>query len=58
MRDRARAYAELKRHLASRFADDIDRYVEGKTHFLLGVLAAVGFERAALDDIERLNRRP
>ena len=32
----ARAYAELKKRLASQFADDIEGYVEGKTRFLLG----------------------
>ncbi len=53
----ARSYAALKKDLAARFPQDIDRYVEGKSGFLLQVLKRVGFERSALEDIERMNRR-
>ncbi len=53
----AAEYGALKRRLAARFADDMGAYVEGKTPFLLGVLKQAGFGRAALEDIQRLNRR-
>jgi GrpB-like predicted nucleotidyltransferase (UPF0157 family) len=51
-------YAELKRRLAVRFADDVDGYVEGKTAFILDVLRRSGFDETVLRDIERINRRP
>jgi len=52
----ARAYGELKRRLAAEHAYDIDRYIEGKTSFLVGVLREVGFAADALDAITRVNR--
>ena len=56
--DAAREYADLKRELAVRFADDVDGYVEGKSAFILGVLGKSGFDEDVLRDIERINRRP
>lgn len=35
----AAAYADLKLELADRFSDDRERYVEGKTAFVLSILA-------------------
>ena len=52
----AQSYGELKKRLALRFPEDIDRYVAGKTDFLLRVLENSGFERPTLDDIEGANR--
>lgn len=53
--DRA-AYGALKRALAARHPDDIDRYTAGKTAFILGVLARCGADPAALREIEGANR--
>lgn len=53
----ARAYGELKRALAARFADDVDGYVEGKAAFILDVLRARGFAERDLADIAAINRR-
>lgn len=55
--DRQR-YGELKQALAQKHADDIDSYVEGKTAFILGILAQHGFDDTQLDDIDRANRKP
>jgi GrpB-like predicted nucleotidyltransferase (UPF0157 family) len=54
----ARAYGELKRRLATQFADDVDAYVEGKTAFILDLLRAAGFAERDLADIDAINRRP
>jgi GrpB-like predicted nucleotidyltransferase (UPF0157 family) len=56
--DAALEYADLKRGLAVRFADDVDGYVEGKSAFILDVLRKSGFDEDVLRDIERMNRRP
>lgn len=51
------AYARLKKQLAGEFAQDIDGYVEGKSEFLLAILAQCGFSGDRLDSIRRANRR-
>ena len=51
----ASAYGELKRQLAARFADDVDRYVAGKTAFMLDVLRQAGFRAHDIAQIEHLN---
>ncbi|WP_207496766.1 GrpB family protein [Aridibaculum aurantiacum] len=51
----ATAYGELKKRLALEHPYDIDRYIEGKTPFITGVLRAVGFDQHALNDIARDN---
>lgn len=56
--DAARAYGELKRRLAVRFAEDVDGYVEGKSAFILDILRRSGFAEADLAAIEAINRRP
>jgi len=53
----ARQYGELKKRLARAFPHDIDRYVEGKTDFILDILRAAGFATSRLETIERANRR-
>ena len=53
----AREYGELKRRLAREHSNDIDGYVEAKSGFILGILREVGFDRTALAEIERMNRR-
>jgi GrpB-like predicted nucleotidyltransferase (UPF0157 family) len=55
--DAAREYADLKKRLATTFADDVDGYVEGKSAFILDVLQWSGFDAVVLQDIERINRR-
>jgi GrpB-like predicted nucleotidyltransferase (UPF0157 family) len=54
--DAAQEYARLKQSLAKGSAGDIDAYVAGKKAFLLGILRALGFPDARLDDIARMNR--
>ena len=53
----AREYGQLKRRLAEKFSDDMEGYVEGKTAFVVGVLARAGFAKSAIADIEKRNRR-
>jgi len=48
-------YAALKRQLAESNAYDMDAYVQGKTAFITRILAAAGFERSALDLIQKEN---
>ena len=40
--DRAAAYGRLKKQLAAQFPTDIDKYVAGKTDFVLATLRAAG----------------
>jgi GrpB-like predicted nucleotidyltransferase (UPF0157 family) len=57
----AAAYSNLKRQLAERFSLDVDRYVEGKTDFILSILTRQGFSTEQLDLIgtpTELARRP
>jgi GrpB-like predicted nucleotidyltransferase (UPF0157 family) len=44
--DRAVAYGQLKKRLAAQFPTDIDKYVAGKTDFVLAALRAAGNHRA------------
>ncbi|MEP7362129.1 MAG: GrpB family protein [Acidobacteriota bacterium] len=50
------AYSNLKKELAVLFSHDIDRYVEGKTEFILAILAQQGFSTDRLEAIRRANR--
>lgn len=49
-------YGRLKKKLAEAFPHDIDRYLEGKTPFLLRILRASGFDADQLAEIEEANR--
>jgi len=51
------AYGALKQRLAAEFPDDIDGYVDGKTSFLLAILADAGLSADRRDAIEAANRR-
>lgn len=51
------AYARLKRQLAQQFPYDMDAYVEGKSEFILGILARAGFESDGLETIRQSNAR-
>lgn len=50
------AYGALKLKLASQFADDRDAYLDGKTSFIVNILAQYEFEADALAQIEAINR--
>jgi GrpB-like predicted nucleotidyltransferase (UPF0157 family) len=54
--DAAREYGALKQSLAAQFPDDIDRYIAGKTPFVLDVLRRVGLNEAELAEIAECNR--
>jgi GrpB-like predicted nucleotidyltransferase (UPF0157 family) len=41
---RAAAYGQLKKQLAAQFPTDIDKYVAGKTDFVLATLRAAGHQ--------------
>lgn len=53
----AAAYGDLKRSLAKQHAEDAERYVEGKTDFILGVLRRHGVAAGELTTIEAANVR-
>lgn len=52
----AQAYGDLKRGLAARFPNDIDRYVDGKTDLIMTILQAQQLSAAQLDTIGQANR--
>lgn len=54
----ASEYGRLKRELAERFADDIAGYVDGKTEFILAILARCGFSDQQIADIRAINAKP
>lgn len=51
-----REYGELKKSLAEKFRDDIDKYIDGKTELVLGLLRRSGLSSAELEQIEAANR--
>jgi GrpB-like predicted nucleotidyltransferase (UPF0157 family) len=48
-------YSDLKKDLAQRYAFDIDRYIQGKTDFILSILAQYGFSADLLQSIRNAN---
>jgi GrpB-like predicted nucleotidyltransferase (UPF0157 family) len=54
--DAAATYGRLKKQLAARFPTDIDRYIDGKTDFILGVLRTMGLTDKQLATIDVINR--
>jgi len=52
----AATYGRLKKDLAQRFPGDMDRYIEGKSAFLLGTLREAGLTEDALAAIADTNR--
>jgi GrpB-like predicted nucleotidyltransferase (UPF0157 family) len=54
--DVAHEYGILKKGLAKRFPNDIDRYVDGKTDFIVAILNRSGFTPEQLESIEQANR--
>ena len=57
-REAAHEYCTIKRALATRFPDDIDSYVDGKSAFVDGILAKVGFSADELLAIHAVNELP
>jgi GrpB-like predicted nucleotidyltransferase (UPF0157 family) len=55
--DDARTYGALKQRLAAQFPNDIDGYVDGKTDFLVAILAKAGIAPEALAEIAAANRK-
>ena len=55
--DAARAYGTLKKRLADEFGDDIDTYIDGKTDFILEILAKTDLSPQELKLIEAANRK-
>ena len=56
--EEAKTYGELKRKLAQAYPEDIDKYIEGKTPFIIEVLRKAGFPAAELDAIIERNKAP
>jgi GrpB-like predicted nucleotidyltransferase (UPF0157 family) len=50
------AYSNLKKRLAERFANERERYVEGKSDFILSILKQCGFSAEELGSIKRTSR--
>lgn len=55
--DAVEEYAQLKRRLAEEFPDDIERYIDGKTEFLLAILNQTELNAEDLRSIESSNRK-
>ncbi|WP_400191025.1 GrpB family protein [Hymenobacter sp. B81] len=53
--EQAQAYGQLKEKLAAECAGDMNRYVAGKTPFILRILQQLGFETASLAAIHSQN---
>lgn len=51
-------YSSLKFALAAKYPDSIDDYIEGKTEFILKILANKGLSSDRLEDIRRANLAP
>jgi GrpB-like predicted nucleotidyltransferase (UPF0157 family) len=51
----AKAYANLKRSLATQFPDDVNSYATAKTSFVTGILEAAGTSPSRLAEIRREN---
>ena len=52
----ATAYGALKKRLAHLFPTDIERYIDGKTDFLVGILRQSGFSDELVTVIDDANR--
>jgi len=52
----AAVYSKLKKQLAQQFPTERERYVEGKTGFILSILEQCGFSTAMAKSIRRANQ--
>ena len=50
-------YAALKQELARKYPESIDDYVDGKTEFILGILAKHGLGSELLEEIRGVNQK-
>jgi len=55
--DAANSYGELKRTLTRQHRNDIDAYVDGKTNFILEILAKTGLAVNELESFAAANRK-
>ena len=53
----ANEYGDLKATLASRFPEDIDAYIAGKTEFILAILRKIGLTHEELAAIRSINQQ-
>lgn len=51
-------YSALKKQLAGKYTFDIDKYVEGKTAFIVDILGRCGLDTQALKSITAANKAP
>lgn len=51
-------YSSLKKQLAGKYEFDIDKYVEGKTAFIVDILGRCGLDAEALKSITEANKAP
>lgn len=54
----AQAYGTLKKQLAAQFTGDIGGYVDGKTEFILAILAGADFSPDQIAAIRAINSKP
>ena len=54
--DAVQQYGDLKETLATRFRDDIDGYIAGKTDFILDILRQIGLSADELATIRGINQ--
>jgi len=50
-------YSQLKKELAGRHPHDIDSYIEGKSEFIVSILAKAGFTEKEQEQIRRANMK-
>lgn len=56
-REAVEAYSHLKRELASRFPNDIDAYIEGKTPLITSFLEKEGMSQTSIERIRSINKK-
>ena len=49
-------YSELKKELASKHENDIDKYIDGKTEFITKILSITGINENDIQDIAKQNK--
>jgi GrpB-like predicted nucleotidyltransferase (UPF0157 family) len=53
--EKANEYGLLKKNLVSQNGYDIDYYIKSKTPFIIEILTQLGFDKNALEDIQKVN---
>lgn len=54
--EQAKEYSQLKRQLATQYPEDIDKYIEGKTSFIINILRSNGINESNLQSIINQNK--